>query len=103
MDQRRAASSREYRNDICGRLPIYSDRIVRDSHPIPFYPPMAALRGLFSCLWFNVSYLITSAEFVKRNPACGNACQYQFGGDGETRTPGAPLNSQERTLVFSGI
>lgn len=34
---------------------------------------------------------------------CGNACRYQFARDGEMRTPGAPLNSQERTLVFSKI
>ena len=87
----------------CGWLPVYSDRIVRDFHPIPFYPPMAALSGLCSCVRFNVPYLITSAEFVKRNPACGNACRYQFDGDSETRVPGAPLNSQERTLVFSKI
>ena len=37
-------------NGVCGRLPAYSDRIVRDLHPIPFYPPRrAALSMLSSC------------------------------------------------------
>ena len=51
----------------CGWLPVYSDRIVRDFHPIPFYPPMAALSGLCSCVRFSGSYDSTLEKFVKYN------------------------------------
>lgn len=51
----------------CGWLPVYSDRIVRDFHPIPFYPPMAALSGLCSCVRFSGFHDSTLEKFVKHN------------------------------------
>ena len=35
----RAAVSGASRNGVCGPLPAHSDRIAREFHPVPYYPP----------------------------------------------------------------
>ena len=44
-------------NGICSLLPVYSDRIAREFHPIPFYPNRSwALDRLFHCLMSDLFY-----------------------------------------------
>ena len=43
--------------NICSLLPVYSDRIAREFHPIPFYPNSSwALDRLFHCLMSDLFY-----------------------------------------------
>ena len=65
---RTAPSHRALRgNGLCGSLPVHSDRIARDSHPIPFYPSRS---------WALAEYVIVTVPYSR---GCAPDCQAPSG------------------------